>query len=33
LEKLSQHFPPVQSIAADAEAIKGYYRKLIDQTS
>ena len=33
LEKLSQHFPPVQSIAADAEAIEGYYRKLIDQTS
>ncbi len=31
--KLSQHFPPVQSIAADAEAIEGYYRKLIDQIS
>ena len=28
--KLSQHFPPVQSIAADAEAIEGYYRKLVD---
>jgi glycosyltransferase involved in cell wall biosynthesis len=27
--KLSNHFPPVQSIVADAEVIEGYYRSLL----
>jgi glycosyltransferase involved in cell wall biosynthesis len=29
--QLSGHFPAVQSIAADAEAIEGHYRKILDQ--
>jgi glycosyltransferase involved in cell wall biosynthesis len=29
--QLSGHFPAVQSIAADAEAMEGHYRKILDQ--
>jgi glycosyltransferase involved in cell wall biosynthesis len=30
-EKLSRQFPEVQSIAADAEAIEGRYRSLLEK--
>jgi glycosyltransferase involved in cell wall biosynthesis len=33
VEKLSRHFPPVRSIAEDAEALEAYYQLLTDRRS